>query len=920
MADAAPPPARGAGRFVVALLRGLLRWTFRLLFLAIFAGVVAAAGAAWWVNENILVTLPEDLSDLRQFRPPTSSLVYASDGTLVDEFYLERRIWSPLAELPTHVWRAFVAAEDRRYFEHQGFDLSGIFRAAVANFVAGSVTQGGSTITQQLVKNLLVGTERSYERKIKELVLSYRLDQELSKEEILELYVNYVFLGSGNYGVEAAARDYFGVSARDLSVGQAALLAGLVPAPSRYSPRTHPVEAAWRREVVLRSMVEEHFIDEATAQRAIEAPVLEVEAQSGREGPAVAYVTQVRRELRRVLGAELARQSGFHVHTPLDLALQTKADSAVRSAVRQLEERQGRNGPLQRLKPTEWDGFRTRAPGLRRDALSGEVLPPARGECFQALVGADTNLDHLMAGPYTFSLATADRSAKVRALRQPAAEAATTTSTLTGPTPPGPLSKTVRPGDVLRICAASTTTRAPSRAELTATASTAVPAAGKLDAGVRTSTRPAAALASAPPRPRAPSTPTAPGAPATLDARPWAEGAAVVLEIGTGRILAMVGGYDVGLEGFVRATQAQRQPGSSFKPYVYAAALLRGRTQIDTVVDAPLALPAGGGKMWRPKNYDGRFFGPIPMRDALARSLNTVAVRLALDVGPSEVALLARSMGVRTRLRRDITIALGSSEVTPMDQVLGYATIARLGVTTTPTYVDRLVDTYGNVVGTAGNDVIIGGSDVGELPSGTRGTRALPAGVAYELTDMLRQVVKAGTARKAFRPTLDRAGKTGTTNGYVDAWFVGFTPRHVIAVWIGTDGTFSLGDKETGGRSALPAWIEIADALPAIEGERFAVPEETVLLPWRNEWVGIPRGSVPKAELVTPPLTEAPLPAFGVAPRTPPRAVPPAPAAPAGEAPTEAPPDLEAPDGVPVDVTPADVTPPASDEPDEAPT
>lgn len=838
--DAGAPRAR---HVALRALSAVGRWLLRLVFAVVLLGVAGAAGAAWWVNEHILTTLPDDLSDLRQFRPPTSSLVYAADGTLVDEFYLERRIWSPLADLPPHVWRAFIAAEDRRYFEHEGFDLAGIFRAAVANFLAGSVTQGGSTITQQLVKNLLVGSERSYERKLKELVLSYRLDQELSKEDILELYVNYVFLGSGNYGVEAAARDYFGVSARALSVGQAALLAGLVPAPSRYSPRTHPAEAAWRREVVLRAMVEEHFIDEAAAQRAIDAPVLEVETQAGKEGPAVAYVTQVRRELRRVLGAELARQRGFHVHTPLDLGLQAVADRAIKSAVQALEDRQGRNGPLARLAAKDWPGFLARAPGLRREARSGAVLPPARGECFQALVGADLDLDRLAAGPYTFALGPDDRAVKVRALRQPQAQiealAGTSTSGGSSPTPPGPLASTVRAGDVLRVCATVTATAPPPLAVLVTSTTSA-------------------------PRVRGPR-----GAPATLDPRPWADGAAVVLESSTGRILAMVGGYDVGLEGFVRATQAQRQPGSSFKPYVYAAALLRGRTQIDTVVDAPLSLPAGGGKVWRPKNYDGKFFGPIPMRDALARNLNTVSVRLALDVGPAEVALLARSMGVRTRLRRDITIALGSSEVTPMDQVLGYATVARLGVTTTPTYVDRLVDTFGNVVGTAGQPVVVDGSPVGELPSGVDGLRALPAGVAYEVADMLRGVVKSGTARKAYRPTLDRAGKTGTTNGYVDAWFVGFTPRHVIAVWIGTDGTFSLGDKETGGRAALPAWIEIADALPAIEGERFVVPDETVLIPWRQDWVGLPRGSVPRSELAVPPLTEAPLPAFGVAPRTP---------------------------------------------------
>lgn len=780
---------------MVKLSRWLGRLLVRVINIALLLGVIAAAalaGGYHWLDQQILSTLPADLSSFREYRPPTVVTVHAADGSEVDQFYLERRIWVSLDELPPVAWQAFIAAEDRRFLRHRGVDLLGIARALIQNFRAGRHVQGGSTLTQQLVKNLLVGQERSYERKIKEAALAYRLERELSKEEILELYLNYVFLGSGNYGLEAAARDYFGVSARELNAGQAALLAGLVPAPSRYNPRSHPAAASWRRRVVLRSMVEEGFVSEEQADQHQDDPV--IHPGDGRHRPTVAaaYATQVRREIRRLLGDVVPFEEGLRIDTPLDLEVQNVAEEAIREAVRGIEARQGRRGAVRNIPPSEWETFVARAPGLDRDWQTGAIQPPERGECFEALVGRDRGLSDLAAGPFRFVLAPSERAARVRSL-DPAKG-------------PGPLAERVRSGDILRVCLA--------------------------DEGV-----------------------------VTLDAAPWAEGAAVVVENDTGGIRALVGGYQVGTEGFVRATQARRQPGSSFKPYVYGAALLDGRSQLDTVMDAPLSLPAGGGKVWSPKNYTHRYAGPLPMRRALAQSLNTVAVRLALDVGPETVASLAEAMGVRTPLRTDVTMALGSSEVTPMDQALGYATIARMGVPTEPVFIDRLTDVRGRQVGIAGGRIVLDAQQVGRLPGGPL-PRALPAGVAYELADMLREVVKSGTARAAWRQGEDRAGKTGTTNGYVDAWFVGFTPKHTVAVWIGTDGTHTLGDRETGGRSALPAWTKIIDALGHEAGETLPIPDDAALLPTESGWVGVARGRIPKRLLPTVDPGAAPLAGF----------------------------------------------------------
>lgn len=722
-----PTPSRARRAF-----RWLGRSASGLLLVAAVAG-----GSGWlWLDRTILSTLPSDLSAYRDWRPPTNCRVHDANGTLIDEFWVERRIWVNLDTLPAPVWQAFIAAEDGRFFEHPGVDPAGIARALIANWQSGGVTQGASTLTQQLVKNLMVGKERSYERKIKEAVLALRLERELTKHQILELYINFVYLGAGNYGVEAAARDYFGVTAAELSIEQAALIAGLIPAPSRYNPRTSPDDARRQRDRVLSRMVDEGFLDPGEGVSLL-AKTVETRGSRGSatDRPFPAYLSQVRREVRRIVGAETAFEAGLTVHTPLRPDVQAIVEAAVRKAVDLHDERQ--------------------------------KLPPRAS-----------------------------------------------------------------PNEIGR-----------------------------------------------------------------------AQGAAVVLENATGRVVAISGGYEVGLEGFVRASQARRQPGSSFKPYVYAAALLGGRTQLDTVVDAPLSLPGGGGRAWSPKNYGGGYAGPMSLRRALASSTNTVAVRMALEAGPKRIAALAEAMGVRTKLRTDLTMALGSSEVTPLDQAVGYATIARLGVPVEPVYIDRLLDVDGKVIGERGGEILFRGRKLGELP-GAPGPRALPAGVAYELLDMLREVVRGGTARKAYLPTKDRFGKTGTTNDFLDAWFVGGTPRYTIAVWIGSDTTATLGDKETGGKNALPVWMEIIAALDEPDGERFPVPDDAILVRREGQWLGLPRGHVPSGALLRPPNTYV-LPDFSIASvaniPVPAPWVPPAKVAPVVEAPAEAPIGAPEPEPEPVE-------------------
>ena len=754
---------------------------------------LAALGAGagyWWLNKNVLSTLPTDLSEFRRFRPPTACRVFAANGREIDEFYLERRIWVPVKELPPFVAQAFVAAEDRRFFQHPGIDAFGIARAAFENLRAGTVIQGGSTLTQQLAKKLIVGSERSYRRKLADAVLAYRLEREMTKEEILELYLNYIYLGAGNHGVEAAARDYFGVSARNVNPAQAATLAGLVPAPSRYTPRVSPKLATERREIVLRAMVRDGYLQAHELEPLLEQPIVQPREAPPERAFTTAYVTQVRREIRKVAGEQVPFERGLQVHTPLNLKIQRVAHEAVREAIEALADRQGRLGPISHLGPTEADEFLLRAPGLKQDSR-GVPIAPELGQCFQALV-VDRDLSELRAGPSRFRLREEDRAAKVRDLG--------------GQHGAGPLVKRVHPGDVLRVC---------------------------LEDAEQVS----------------------------LDPRPWGEGAAVVVENATGQVVALVGGYEEGLEGFVRATQARRQPGSSFKPYVYAARLLHGGTQFDPVLDASLVLPAGGGRTWAPKNYTETFAGWVPLRSALASSLNTAAVRLAMEVGPAEIVRVAHAMGVRSPLRADLTVALGSAEVTPLDQAMGYATIARMGVPTDPVFIRHVDDLSGVRLGEAGGPLRVGTTEMPPLPGGPL-ARALPAPVAYQVADMLREVVRVGTGRKAFAADRDRGGKTGTTNAYEDAWFVGFSPRYTVAVWIGTDGKFPLGEKETGGRAALPAWLKIAEALDEPPGVRLPVPDEIVLVPYAGSWAGVPREALPSMVLPIAPPDLGPLPPF----------------------------------------------------------
>ncbi len=752
-------------------------WRIWVVILAIVLPSVAEL-----ISGQVLPVLDGQLEDFEAYKPPLVCKVYDDQGQLFDEFALVRRVWVDLEEIPDVAWQAIIAAEDNRFFKHIGVDPIGIGRAAWVNLQAGTIEEGGSTLTQQLVKNTVVGNARSYQRKAMEALLAIRLEHRHSKEEILELYLNYVYLGSGNYGVEAAAQDYFGVSARELSAGQAALLAGLIPSPSAWSPRRDLYGAMERRDRVLEKMVELDYLSEQEAERAMQEPVDPPERQWDEFERGTSYRTAVRREVRRVLGDEWPFGQGLRIHTPINHTVQLVAEDAVRKAAQAVQVRQGHNRPTRRLLGVDLEA----AMGPDFPGLEGD---PTTDDCFESVYMGSRQVG---SKGQTFKLTGTAWTRRVRPLNEKGSKPS--------------FGYVVREGHVVKVCK--------------------VEREGYVD----------------------------------LAPADWVEGAAVVMEIDTGKVVAMVGGTNETLEGFNRANQGRRQAGSSFKPYVYATAMADGMTQIDRVLDGPVSYPGGNGKRWSPRNYDRRYRGWLPLWRAFALSLNTVAVRLIDDASPAAVVQLARRIGITSPLREDLTLALGSSEITPMEHAMGIAAFTRMGHSVDPVYISRIEDFEGNLLGEAGEKVE--GLDV-TLPGGPGEVVIRPA-VAWEVLDLMRGTVREGTGRRAFKEGFERGGKTGTTSNFQDAWFVGFTSEHVVVVWIGNDLGGTMGPKETGGRAALPAWMAIVDAL---EGDTPATPlqppHDVLMVPYAGRWIGLPDDEVPASVMSSQRVAEgAPLPEF----------------------------------------------------------
>jgi len=685
------------------------------------------------------------VAKLLDYNPPVATRVLAADGTTIGEFFIEKRYVTPIYKIPKTVQLAFLAAEDATFYSHFGLDPIGIIRAAFANVRARKTSQGGSTITQQVVKQLLLTPERSYERKIREAVLSLRLETELTKSQILSLYLNQIYLGSGAYGVQAAAREYFNKDVGELSLAQAALLAGLPQAPSRYSPTRNLPQAKARQRYVLRRMIEENFI---TPEEAAEAGEQDLELQKADQtktpkGPAPWYVEHVRRLLVARYGSSGTYRLGLTVHTPLDLRIQREAQSALAKGINAADMRQGYRGPLRKLSRQEWELLLPEAGTTR----SSDPLPPAESRVEAVVITGpgrrvrprDGGLYVRWAGGFATVPANGMKWA-LRSGREPGL------------------------GDVIEL----RVTRANDQEPFFAVA----PENGT-------------------------------------------QGALVALSPKTGDVLALVGGNDNGDTEFDRALQARRQPGSAFKPLIFAAALDRGYTPVTLLDDAPVTFPDQPGKPWSPKNFTKRFYGPTTVREALTKSRNVPTVKLVDAIGLPYLLDYLPRFGFPTRFAANLSISLGTGETSLLELVRAYGVFGSSGELVEPRFITKITDQHGNVL----------------EERQPRSARVLTEATAYQITTMLRGVVDRGTGRRA---RIDRpaAGKTGTTNDQRDAWFIGFTPEITAGVWVGYDRGKTLGRKETGGRVAAPIWRTFMEgALADAPVRDFPVPADVVLVP-----------------------------------------------------------------------------------------
>ncbi|HEY1372442.1 MAG TPA: PBP1A family penicillin-binding protein [Candidatus Binatia bacterium] len=617
----------------------MMRFFLYTIGAALLIAVLAVGGILYYYGHD----LPDRLDLASTYEPAVVSTVYDVHEKPIGEFYLQRRIVVPLDRIPKHVVKALLAAEDSRFYVHRGIDVYAIVRASLANLRRRGVHEGASTLTQQLVRGFFLTPERTFSRKIREAILAYRVEKNHTKDEILYLYFNQVYFGHGNYGIEAASRDYFGKTVGDINIAEAALLAGLPRSPSRNSPYRDFFAARERQRYVLGRMLAEGYITRAVYQDALQTPIRLNPAPALNSQIAPHFVEHVRRVLGDEYGFRPLLQGGLRIYTTLDSDLQEAAQKAVRQGL---------------------DDVR-----LRVKKKAGAKTPAREGEV---------------------------------------------------------------------------------------------------------------------------------------------EGALLAMEPETGMVRALVGGYDFMTSQYNRALQAKRQPGSSFKPIIYSAALETGFSELSVVQDGPLSFRLAGGKVWAPQNYDNKFHGPVTLRTALAHSLNSVSVRLVQRVGVERTIQQARKLGIESPIEKNLSLALGSPSVTLLEMVRAFGVFADGGKLAEPLFILKVTDRDGSIL----------------EESESSAKPVLSPEIAYVMTDMLKNVVQSGTARAAAKLGKNIAGKTGTTSDYRDNWFIGYNPSLVAGVWVGYDDHRSIGDKETGASTALPIWLSFMKTASAgKEEEEFAVPE-----------------------------------------------------------------------------------------------
>ncbi|MGK5087222.1 PBP1A family penicillin-binding protein [Bdellovibrionota bacterium FG-2] len=798
-----------------------------ILIFSATASVLGCATAAilfWHFSKS----LPKIMT-VADYRPPIVTKVLSApetpkanpDDLVIGEFYNEViRYIVPYDKIPEVLIRAFISAEDDQFFQHTGVNFVSLLRASIANFKAGRFAQGGSTITQQVAKSLLLTSEKSIIRKIKEIFIAEKMEKHLTKQQILYLYLNQIYLGHSTYGVQAASRIYFRKDVSQITLAEAALLAGLPQAPGKYSPVHNPKKAKERQLYVLRRMFENNFITQAQFNEAAAFPVKIYRNEDVNAKFASYYVEHIRRYLLQKYGEKTVYEDGLTVFVPLKKSLAQAASKSVRDGLAAVDKRDGYRGPLKRLKSNaEIEEFLTqqRVEIIRTKVPYQLLLPDGRLDTLEAFQksGIKGDLNLLSVGEaYEGVVSSVDDKRKFATVllgvikaelpldkmkwARPARDEKN--PTVARPEPSVPSRVLVR-GDVILVKVVSASEKSVVVA---------------------------------------------------LDQIPQVQSALFSMDVGTGAVLAMEGGYDYSLSEFNRAIQAQLQPGSSFKPIIYTAALEKGYTPASIIVDAPLTYDDAETGKWKPANFESKFYGDTTFRQALIKSRNVPTIKIVQDIQIPYLIDYSKRLGLDSVFPRDLSISLGSSAVSLIDLTKVYALYPRLGRKIEPIFILKVVDRDGKVLeehklqqpqqaleqSLAFAEKV--GKELKDPKEPKPASSATPAAVseieqlldprvAYVMTHLMKEVVVYGTGHEAKSLGRSVAGKTGTTNDFIDAWFMGFTPQVVTGVWVGFDSHKPIGPSETGARAALPIWLSfMKEAVKPYPETDFVVPQGVV--------------------------------------------------------------------------------------------
>lgn len=687
-----------------------------IFFVVISLAVLIGVGAYFFKLSNELPSIKQ----LKNYKYKQATILYDKDNKTIAELGGQRRYPVSLEEIPGKLEKAVIAVEDSRFYEHEGIDIKGIIRAFFVNLKAGRIVEGGSTLTQQLVKVVYLTPEKKLKRKVKEAILAYKIDNYLSKDKILELYLNQVYFGRGAYGVEAAARFYFGKHVSELTLAECAMIAGLPKAPGYYAPHINPVEAKKRRDHVLYRMYEEGFITENEYNQASQTELKIIDKVPDRRRTASYFVDYVVKNLEKELNIDDLENRGYEIHTTLNLKFQNLAEKAVKKNLVAVTNRQGYFGPIGNENDDNIDEKLKKVSYLKaNDFFLGKVSEVSR---YKAALNVDNKTTNIFLRDCRWAHPYKGNNNRLDDLRE-----------------------IIKQGDYILVKNTGDEEKPYYK----------------------------------------------------LTQEPKIEGSFMVVNPHTGAILAMVGGYDYNKSMFNRAIDARRQVGSLFKPVVYSAAMESGFNPMSLVFDAPIIKTMESKKeFWRPENFEKEFYGFTTLKKALTKSRNVVTIKLADQIGVSTIKKYAKKFGITSDFANNLSISIGSGSISLKEMVYAYSVFPNMGERMQPFYVTSVVNRSGEIIYNEKPDVA---------------EKTLKPETAQIMTDMLINVIENGTGRRASHIHRIMGGKTGTTDDYIDAWFVGFTPNLTIGSWTGFDDYKTIGNLETGARAALPAWTDFTE-------------------------------------------------------------------------------------------------------------